>query len=112
MSTIKHAKKGLLNPLSISISAAVLASTLSISSAQAGENPFASIELNKGFMLAAHPESKDAEGKCGEGKCGGKKGDKKKDAEGKCGEGKCGEGKKEGKDAEGKCGEGKCGSKS
>jgi uncharacterized low-complexity protein len=60
-------------------------------------HPFAAVELDGGYLLAAKSE---AEGKCGEGKCGAKD-----EAEGKCGEGKCGA-----KDeAEGKCGEGKCG---
>jgi uncharacterized low-complexity protein len=92
-------KKSILNPLTASIGAAVLASALSAGSIQASENPFASSELGNGFMLAG----KDHEGKCGENKKGH---EGKKDKEGKCGEGKCGEGKK---DKEGKCGEGKCG---
>ncbi len=118
MATTNSAKKRFLNPLTISVSAAMLASTLSVGSLHAAENPFATTELNSGFMLA----SKDGEGKCGEGKCGEGKSAESKDAEGKCGEsksdeGKCGEGKcgadkTKKKDMEGKCGEGKCGGKS
>lgn len=99
------AKKNIINPVTLSIGAAVMASALSISPLQASENPFATTDLQNGFMIAG----KDAEGKCGEGKCGEGKSEDKGKAEGKCGEGKCGEGKGE---AEGKCGEGKCGGKS
>jgi len=59
------------------------AATLSSTGVLAGENPFASQELDGGYMVAGHPE----------GKCGGmdgKKGGMKKSMEGKCGEGKCG----------------------
>jgi len=59
-------KKGLLNPITASISAAVVASALSTAGVQASENPFATNDLGSGFMIA----SKDHEGKCGEGKCG------------------------------------------
>lgn len=113
MATTNSAKKRFLNPLTISVSAAMLASTLSVGSLHAAENPFATTELNSGFMLA----SKDGEGKCGEGKSAeskdaeGKCGESKSD-EGKCGEGKCGADKTKKKDMEGKCGEGKCGGKS
>ncbi len=80
-----------LKPLAAGLGAAVVASTLGLSTANAAEteNPFATNELTSGYQLAG------AEGKCGEGKCGdkseeeGKCGDKT-DEEGKCGEGKCG----------------------
>lgn len=107
MATTNNVKKRFLNPLTISVSAAMLASTLSVGSLHAAENPFATTELNSGFMLA----SKDGEGKCGEGKCGeGGKPAESKDAEGKCGDDKTE--KKDIKNIEGKCGEGKCGGNS
>ncbi len=85
------AKLTKLNPLAATVGAAVVASALSAPIANAAENPFATVDLSKGYQVAGHHE----EGKCGEGKCG----------EDKKGEGKCGEDKK----GEGKCGEGKCG---
>lgn len=117
-----------LKPIAASIGAAVVASTMALSTANAAESPFVATELSGGYMLAG------AEGKCGEGKCGGDKakegscggkamkegscGGKAK--EGSCGgdkakEGSCGGKAKEGscggdKAKEGKCGEGKCGS--
>ena len=106
-----------IKPLSIALGATVAASALTVTGAQANENPFVTQDLASGYNLA----SADAEGKCGEGKCGDKKGDtegkcggdKKADGEGKCGEGKCGGDKTadEKADTEGKCGEGKCGGK-
>jgi uncharacterized low-complexity protein len=83
-------------------SAILAASGVSAASVDS-QNPFAAVELDSGYLLAA---KSDAEGKCGEGKCGGDA-DDKGDAEGKCGEGKCGGDAKS--EAEGKCGEGKCG---
>ena len=62
--------KSILNPITFSVGAAVLASALSISAVQAADNPFATTELSSGFMIAG----KGAEGKCGEGKCGENKG--------------------------------------
>lgn len=81
------------------------AATLSSTAVLASENPFASQELDGGYMVAGHAEgkcggmmNKTKEGKCGdrmkkgamEGKCGDKMKKMKKAAEGKCGEGKCG----------------------
>ena len=86
------------------------AATLSSASVMASENPFASQELEGGYMVAGH-----AEGKCGgnmkqagEGKCGGKMKDKKGAMEGKCGDMDNKKDKMK-KAMEGKCGEGKCG---
>jgi len=78
-------KKTIPNPITASVSAVAMAAALSMSSAHAADNPFATSDLDGGFMLAG----KDTEGKCGEGKCGGSE---SKGSEGKCGEGKCGEG--------------------
>jgi uncharacterized low-complexity protein len=38
----------------------------------AEENPFKSIHLHAGYMIAADETAKDTQGKCGEGKCGAK----------------------------------------
>lgn len=63
----------------------LLTATLAFSPlVSADVNPFASAELNSGYMQMA---DKDAEGKCGEAKCG----EDMKEGEGKCGEAKCGE---------------------
>ncbi|WP_133493196.1 hypothetical protein [Alcanivorax sp. 24] len=87
------AKLSKLNPLAATVSAAFVASAMSLPvTAQAVENPFATSDLGGGYQLADNHGDKNAEGRCG--------GDKK--AEGSCGE-------KEEKGAEGKCGEGKCG---
>jgi len=83
--------------------AALFAGLVTLTPAQASDNPFAVQPLERGHMQLAETEGKcgegkSAEGKCGEGKCG----------EGMAAEGKCGEGKMD-ETAEGKCGEGKCG---
>jgi uncharacterized low-complexity protein len=87
--------------------------SISATTINAEENPFAIKSLSSGYQVADHHE-KAKDGKCGEGKCGAemKKEGAKEMKDGKCGEGKCGaemkkEGVKEMKD--GKCGEGKCG---
>jgi uncharacterized low-complexity protein len=87
--------------------------SISATTLNAKENPFAIKSLSSGYQVADHHE-KAKDGKCGEGKCGAemKKEGAKEMKDGKCGEGKCGaemkkEGVKEMKD--GKCGEGKCG---
>jgi uncharacterized low-complexity protein len=87
--------------------------SISATTINAAENPFAIKSLSSGYQVADHHE-KAKDGKCGEGKCGAemKKEGAKEMKDGKCGEGKCGaemkkEGVKEMKD--GKCGEGKCG---
>jgi uncharacterized low-complexity protein len=87
--------------------------SISATTINAAENPFAIKSLSSGYQVADHHE-KAKDGKCGEGKCGAemKKEAAKEMKDGKCGEGKCGaemkkEGVKEMKD--GKCGEGKCG---
>jgi len=96
-----------LKPIAVALGAVMATSLVSLSAANADENPFGMTKLSGGYMVVA-----GAEGKCGEGKCGG---EKKTKTEGKCGEGKCGGDKKtetEGagdKKSEGKCGEGKCG---
>ena len=104
-------KKSIRTPALGLLGATILGGGLA-SATWAEANPFAVIELQGGYQIAA--AEKNAEGKCGaekseaEGKCGGEKAN----GEGKCGdakansEGKCG-GEKA--DAEGKCGEGKCG---
>lgn len=104
-------------PLAVALGAVVVGS-VSITTANAAENPFGMTDLSSGYMTVAEKsmEGKCGEGKCGgdkatkaEGKCAGKKAEKAK-AEAKCGEGKCG-GDKADKAAktEAKCGEGKCG---
>ncbi len=92
------------------ITAAIVASAMSVAVAHAAENPFKSVDLSNGFKVAEAAatdakaaDDKKAEGKCGDKKMEGKCGDKKK-AEGNCGD------EKKHKKMEGKCGEGKCGS--
>ena len=79
-----------------------IAATLGIPSASAGENPFVSQPLAKGYMIAAAEADKPA-AKATESKCGGMK----KKMDGKCGmkkrEGKCGGMKRKMKD--GSCGD-------
>ena len=94
-----------LKPVSAVIGTAFIVSLGSSPIVNAAENPFTTIDLSSGYMVADH----DAEGKCGENKekeAEGKCGEEKTAADGKCGEGKCGEKRKA---HEGKCGEGKCG---
>ena len=95
---------------------AAMAGTLSLSAANAADNPFGLSELGSGYMQLAQAEGKCGEGKCGEGKCGGDNTPAEAEeamTEGKCGEGKCGGDKTpaeaEKAATEGKCGEGKCG---
>jgi uncharacterized low-complexity protein len=95
---------------------ASLAASVSVTTANANENPFELNDMSEGYQVVSFLGDKGKEGKCGEGKkgkegkCGeGKCGEGKKGKEGKCGEGKCGEDKKGKKGKEGKCGEGKCG---
>ncbi len=80
--------------------------SISATTVNAAENPFAIKSLSSGYQVADNHDDKAKDGKCGEGKCGAEKA-----KDGKCGEGKCGAEKKtdakEMKD--GKCGEGKCG---
>jgi uncharacterized low-complexity protein len=90
-------------PVAAAVGVAFVSSLAVSSTAVAADNPFETVDLENGYMLA--DSHKGEEGKCGEGKCGGEKAE-----EGKCGgekaeEGKCGGEKAE----EGKCGEGKCG---
>lgn len=89
--------------LSIVVGSAFAAS-ISMTAANAAENPFAMQSLTSGYMVADHHDAK--EGKCGAGKCGAEKkanGDKAK--EGKCG----GEKAKEGSCGGEKAKEGSCG---
>lgn len=70
------------------VTAALIASAVSVATVHAGENPFKSDSLNAGFNVAETDkggEGKCGEGKCGEGKCGSTEGDDGKGAEGKCG---------------------------
>jgi len=97
-------KSMIIKPIAAAIGVAFVSSMFISSAVIADDNPFATADLNAGYMLAG---DKDKEGKCGEGKCGGDKA-AAKDAEGSCGdskgeEGSCGESKGE----EGSCGESK-----
>ena len=92
---MKHTKQ---TALTLALGSAI-AATLGAPAASAGDSPFASQPLAKGYMVAAadeKPAAKDAEGKCGdmkdpkaaksgEGKCGDMKSDKAKADDGKCG---------------------------
>lgn len=93
------------------VSAAIIASALSVATVHAAENPFKNQDLNSGFKVAeadkAKTDDKTTEGKCGDKSMGTKEGDK--NMEGKCGNMSKDDKKMEGKCGEGKCGEGKCG---
>lgn len=94
-------KSMIIKPVAAAIGVAFVSSMFVSTAAVANDNPFATADLNAGYMLAG---DKDKEGKCGEGKCGADK-QAAKDAEGSCGaskgeEGSCGESKGE----EGSCG--------
>jgi len=101
-------KTMIIKPIAAAVGIAFVASLAFSSVAVADDNPFASADLENGYMIAGG--DKGEEGKCGEGKCGGDKGE-----EGSCGgdkgeEGSCGGDKGE----EGSCGgdkgeEGSCG---
>ena len=58
--------------LPVVIGAFVVGALAPAGSINATENPFASIQLPGGYMMAAEDTAKGKEGKCGEGKCGGK----------------------------------------
>jgi uncharacterized low-complexity protein len=58
--------------LTVVIGAFVVGALAPAGSINATENPFASIQLPGGYMMAAEDTAKGKEGKCGEGKCGGK----------------------------------------
>jgi len=98
----------IVKPLAAAVGVAFVASLAFSSVAVADDNPFASTDLDSGYMMAGG--DKGEEGKCGEGKCGGDTGE-----EGSCGgdtgeEGSCGGDTGE----EGSCGgdtgeEGSCG---
>ncbi|HET8707521.1 MAG TPA: hypothetical protein VFM46_14545 [Pseudomonadales bacterium] len=91
------------------VTAAIVASALSVAAAHAAENPFKTNALEQGFKVAEADKSK-ADDKASEGKCGDKNmGTKPQD---KKSEGKCGNMTKDDKNMEGKCGEGKCGNSS
>ncbi len=132
-------KTMIVKPIAAAVGIAFISSLAISNTALAADNPFASTDLNNGYMMAGgekHEEGKGEEGKCGEGKCGGDKAEMKEKMmgeDGKCGgdktemkekmmgeEGKCGGDKTEMKEKmmgeEGKCGaehakdsEGKCG---
>jgi uncharacterized low-complexity protein len=101
-------KTMIVKPVAAAVGVAFVSSLAVSSTAVADDNPFASTDLDNGYMMAGG--DKGEEGKCGEGKCGGDKGE-----EGSCGgdkgeEGSCGGDKGE----EGSCGgdkgeEGSCG---
>jgi len=120
-------KKTLLTkPVAAAVGVAFVSSLAVSTTVAADENPFATADLDTGYMLAGG-HGKGEEGSCGEkgeeGSCGeghekGKEGScGEKGEEGSCGEkgeeGSCGEKGEEGscgeKGEEGKCGEGKCG---
>ncbi len=91
-------KTMIVKPIAPAVGVAFVASLDFSSTAVADDNPFASADLDNGYMMAGG--EKGEEGKCGEGKCGGDKGE-----EGSCGgdkgeEGSCGGDKGE----EGSCG--------
>jgi uncharacterized low-complexity protein len=112
----------IVKPVAAVVGVAFVSSLAVSSTVIADDNPFASTDLDNGYMMAGGDKGK--EGKCGEGKCGGDKGEMKGE-EGSCGgdkgnmkgeEGSCGGDKGEMKGEEGKCGaehmkdaEGKCG---
>ena len=99
-----------IKPISAAVGVALVTSLAVSASASAADNPFATADLNSGYLLA-NQDADTEEGKCGEGKCG----EEKKGEEGSCGdkkaeEGSCGDKKAE----EGSCGdkkaeEGSCG---
>jgi uncharacterized low-complexity protein len=106
-------KTMIVKPVAAAVGVAFVSSLAVSSTVIADDNPFASTDLDSGYLIAGG--DKGEEGKCGEGKCGGDKGEgspcaEDKGEEGKCGEGKCGGDKGE----EGSCGgdkgeEGSCG---
>jgi uncharacterized low-complexity protein len=75
----------------------VLAGSLIVPAALAGNSPFKVDSVTPGQLLADNPA--DAQGICGEGKCG----------EGRCGGADMGRHVHDGPVTEGRCGEGKCG---
>ncbi|GMQ89398.1 MAG: hypothetical protein BMS9Abin09_0878 [Gammaproteobacteria bacterium] len=58
--------------LPVVISAFVVGVLAPAASINAAENPFASVQLAGGYMMAAEDAAKGKEGKSNEGKCGGK----------------------------------------
>jgi uncharacterized low-complexity protein len=109
-------KTMIVKPVAAAVGFAFVSSLTVSSTVVADDNPFASTDLDNGYLMAGGDKGK--EGKCGEGKCGGDKGEEgscgEKGEEGSCGEkgeeGSCGE-----KGEEGSCGEkgeeGSCGEK-
>ncbi len=79
-------KTMIVKPIAAAVGIAFISSLAISSTALAAGNPFASTDLNSGYMLASGEKGK--EGKCGEGKCGANKAEmmeKMKGEEGKCG---------------------------
>jgi len=58
--------------LPIVFSAFAVAALAPVGTISAAENPFASVQLASGYMMAAEDTAKGEEGKSSEGKCGGK----------------------------------------
>lgn len=90
-----------------------LGAALTMGTANAAENLFATQTLDSGYMVAAAETGADGkakEGKCGEGKCGAHKAKEATCGADKAKEGKCGADKaKEGTCGADKAKEGKCG---
>ncbi|CAN0501724.1 unnamed protein product [Phaeothamnion confervicola] len=102
-------KKSPTRPLLAALGTSFAVSLVATPMAYAEGNPFAAVEYQGGYMVAAD------EAKCGasmgEGKCGGAASDAKaespapaKEADAKAGEGKCGGASGDAKAHEGKCG--------
>ena len=105
-------KKTPTRPLAAAIGTTFAVTLAATPIAQATGNPFAAVEYQGGYMVAAD----EAEAKCGasmgEGKCGGAATDAKAQTDGKAKEtdAKSGEGKCGGMGGDAKAHEGKCGS--
>ncbi len=101
-------KTMIVKPIAATAGVAFVSSLAFSSTAVADDNPFASTDLDTGYMMAGG--DKDEEGKCGEAKCGGDRGEEASGDQDNGEEGSCGGDKGE----EGSCGgdkgeEGSCG---
>jgi len=86
-------KTMIVKPVAAAVGIAFVASLAFSSVVVADDNPFASTDLDSGYMMAGgdkHKEGKGEEGKCGEGKCGGDKGEERPCGKDKGEEGSCG----------------------
>jgi uncharacterized low-complexity protein len=80
-------KKLNLNPVAAAVGVAFVSSLAVSSTAVAADNPFATTDLDSGYLLAG--DDKGEEGKCGEGSCGADKGKEGSSSGDKGEEGSC-----------------------